>query len=612
MVVYLPHPESGLLLSQPDLCENKQDFFDLYRYNRGKLQRITHCQRYRRAQWMPSGREIIALKTVSGRTRLDVLGLDGTFKKTLWKGQYGELVGHYVVHPTESKIFASVKRGKGQWNIESFDWSKNVWKSIVNAPSNQIDPVLSQNGRSIAYSSDESGVYNIYQKSLDDHSVSLSPVPITNVMTGAFSPAFGPDQSLYYLYYSDRGFDIARISTPKAVNVASLHRDHAPDYDGDHGEGNHHANSLQLDGGLKGDPLFFSKAEDYSPWKTLVPRYWFPVFTVNDTSSQYGAFTSGSDVLGLHGYGLQLTVEPDLEEVFGYFSYSYNNRFNAFLSRSLSYTELDEAHTLFEISSELQLVVNKPWIQYDQQHQLSLGFIYDDQDGFIQHELNDRQKVGNILNLIVGASWQYNNSKQYLQSISRVDGRQVRVVTEHYIDDEDTRYSGEVYSLDWREYFRLGRRAVFATRWVGAWGTDQPEPFTLGGLGSESYSALQSQFNIRDYGLRGYSDGLAQLRGSRMQLINTELRIPLMKHDWSWTLIPFGLQQSSIHFFTDSGAVWDKGESANRFKTGVGMEWVVDMTLFYNVVFKSRLGAATGLDDELGENQLYWQLGTSF
>ena len=104
--------------------------------------------------------------------------------------------------------------------------------------------------------------------------------------------------------------------------------------------------------------------------------------------------------------------------------------------------------------------------------------------------------------------------------------------------------------FDLRRYFKLGRRSTFATRLLlgGSFGRDK-SLFYLGGIDT----------------LRGYS--YEELIGTRMGLVNFELRIPFIDElRFGW---PFSWAIGGIRgiIFADFGTVWSEDEfnSDNRY-----------------------------------------------
>jgi hypothetical protein len=118
-------------------------------------------------------------------------------------------------------------------------------------------------------------------------------------------------------------------------------------------------------------------------------------------------------------------------------------------------------------------------------------------------------------------------------------------------------------------------------------------------------------FGRRDYALRGYEEGLPQLRGRNTQLLSAEWRFPGGRPERGWMVPPVGLMQWSGVLFAETGTAYDSG-IAKKYYSSVGAEFVADLNLFYLVPVKARLGIASGLDDTIGDNRLYLSLGSSF
>ena len=103
--------------------------------------------------------------------------------------------------------------------------------------------------------------------------------------------------------------------------------------------------------------------------------------------------------------------------------------------------------------------------------------------------------LDNFEDHLLGLAWLYNSANVSPLSISPVDGMNLRLVAEDS-DALNSDYSGQVYTLDWRQYIRTGRESVLAIRFLQGWGTDRPRPFELGGEGSND-SAVSILFGSR-------------------------------------------------------------------------------------------------------------------
>ncbi|MFQ6043905.1 MAG: BamA/TamA family outer membrane protein, partial [Candidatus Poribacteria bacterium] len=162
--------------------------------------------------------------------------------------------------------------------------------------------------------------------------------------------------------------------------------------------------------------------------------------------------------------------------------------------------------------------------------------------------------------------------------------------------------------LDSRRYFRLGKRTSFAARMLlgGSFGNDNAV-FYIGGIDT----------------LRGYS--YAELSGTRVGLLNMELRIPFideLRFGWpfAWSIV--GIRGI---LFTDFGTVWSKRDFGpeNRYRalrrTGNKIE-LVDIKNSIGIGLRLKLGffdlnfdvaRQTNLT-ELLETRFHFGLGQEF
>ena len=218
---------------------------------------------------------------------------------------------------------------------------------------------------------------------------------------------------------------------------------------------------------------------------------------------------------------------------------------------------------------------------------------------------------------LLGVAWLYNSSVFNPLSISLNDGMNLRLVAEDS-DLLNSDFSGQIYTLDWRQYIRTGKESVFALRFLQGWGTDEPREFKLGGEGFSDnvvdiflgFNNNEGVFNQRKYALRGYKEGLPQLQGRRAQLFTAEWRFPLQRLEKGFMAPPVGLMQWFATVFAETGSAYH--DSPGTYYSSVGFELIADVNLFYNLTLRTRLGYAHGFDNELGEDRVYLKIGSSF
>ena len=66
--------------------------------------------------------------------------------------------------------------------------------------------------------------------------------------------------------------------------------------------------------------------DNYSPWNSLSPRWWFPSFEFSEQRAQWGLTTAGADALGIHHYFLTASYDTRLDEPAVSLGYGYTDR----------------------------------------------------------------------------------------------------------------------------------------------------------------------------------------------------------------------------------------------------------------------------------------------
>lgn len=600
------HQSAGIVLAQAEVCRNARVHFDLYLVDTesGSKDRITDCGRYHYGAWMPDGKHIIAARLQMGKSSLHKLDLEGNELKTIWQARAGEVLSGLDVSPDGQRLVSAVWRPGTGWNIEELNISSGQWTTLTTTTTIEMQPRYTNEGGTVLFSSDHGGVYNI--RSINRQTKKITT--LTNVIGGAFNPTLdSKNNTLYYTGYHSKGFDIYKL----ALNQKSIPTPAAK------------TGASSIPEKITTQPENVIET-DYAPWATLRPRWWFPHATLDDAGLEVGFMTSGWDLLERHIYQIDLAYDFTNKWPVGSFDYIYDgwyvipklhaSRFNE-IQRS-SNEDFDpirvRRHDLFQFEAIL------PWLRLDRLASLHVTALRDrESDGWVEDKIvEEPEEVDNL----AGAAVVYDSAKNYPRSISRSDGRHIRLVAENSELIEGGDYTGDIYTVDWREYFQLFGEHVLSIRAVEGWGTEQPRPFTLGGsqragtvpayLGS---SVASSPFNQRSYALRGYPTGLSVLEGRRMQMASLEYRLPIFRMQRGITVPPVGLHQMHATVFADTGGTWDNDESKpETYYTGVGVELNTDIVLGYNFLLPLRIGFASGLDDDIGDNQIYLQFGSSF
>ncbi len=587
------HPQAGLLLTQNEYCNRYTIFSDIYRYDESKkkLKRLTSCGRFLFASWFPDGKQIAAVQHDIKHFQLQLLDAEANLKQVLWRAEDGEILGQIDVSPDGNNIVASIwRRGEG-WNVELFDVKKQDWKNITTGASIAANPQYTPDGK-IMFSLEADGVYNLQRY---DPKTGNSE-QLTNLVGGAFqssqASAGGP---VYYAGYSAEGYAIYKLD-----DVSGFSTTPAPD-----------DKRLQL---IDYD-VQSHEQRDYSTLSSVYPRWWFPTAVFTEQRSEVGLTTAGADALGLHNYFITASYDFKLDKPAANISYAYADRL--FISAAkLNSITLNANGELNRITdrSIASAVLAFPQYKIQSQSNLLFSVVYD-------NTTDGKRAVGTVAlqdfeDNLLGMAWLYNSSNINPLSISPVDGMKLRLVAEDS-DLLNSNFSGQIYTLDWRQFIRTGQESVLALRFVQGWGTDRPRPFELGGEGvsADAVSILfgsssQPVFDQRGYALRGYQEGLPQLRGRRMQLLTGEWRFPLQRNERGIMTPPLGLMQWFGTVLVEAGSAYRS--SPGTYYSSVGIEIDADINLFYGAVMRASIGYAHGFDSEIGDDRLYFRIGSSF
>lgn len=595
------HPDAGILLVQPEVCQEYNFYYDLYRIAPGEddADRLTRCGRYIAAAWNPDGNRIAAVRNKLGVSRLDLLAADGTRLRTAWNGTEDEILASLDWLPEGGAVIASIWRD-GRWNLEQFDLDAQTWTPLTDDAHVQAQPQVTADGRYVYYTDDRTGVHNIWRINLQTG----AREQITDVLGGAFSPAYNAaDNKLYYIGYRARGYDLYALTGPRALETIAA--DDAVPARG----------SSPIDSApAQTRDTAVSEPRAYSPWPTLRPRWWQPYSVGGEDALAIGATTGGNDALRLHSYSAGVAWELYSETPAGFLSYVYNNRFGASYSRDLDVYLIDDGDddtvddevALARARDVFNLQYVLPFTRYDYRWQLAFGASRDREHDVERADfvISEPETEDNLL----GAAIVFDNAERYNFSISRSHGRHLRLIHEDG-DALDSDYPGAITTLDWREFVPLGAEHVLALRAVQGRGDEDSKPFQLGG--EAGIFERDNLFNRRDYALRGYSDDLASLEGQHMRLGTVEYRFPISRIERTWMAPPLGLSQLSGAVFYEGGVTWNEGQSPGDYRRSAGIEVMAELAVFYNYGLQLKVGLASGLD-EGGEDRGYLSLGASF
>jgi hypothetical protein len=597
----------GLYFTKIEVVRNTDFYNDIYYYDleRGKEIRLTKNLRARDPAPSPDGSKLVFVTNRLGKTRLATISLLPE-PKSFWPGTRRAARAediHWLTEDSEyqfetpryspdgQKIVVGVRLPDGYKDIWILDSQGNKLEELMHDRAIDGGAVWSADGHSIYFSSDRSGIFNLYVYDLDHKQISQ----VSNVLGGAFMPSITPDGSMIaFANYTSRGFDIHVMGNqPLTRKAMDDYRDPYP--------------LMKYD-----EKTVNAGQSSYNPLPTLAPRLWLP----NSGYSSYsgtlvGLFTFGADAVERHSYTLSALYGPTKQRTWYDFNYLYDGWFPSLKFRALdidmTYSNLLEQKAGFvaqndyvERSRLLDVSLTFPLLKLDRQHALTLGYQRNSVSGLTQVPpwggydgvipAQGRLASGRV-------DYLFNNAQKYGYSISPEDGRSIELGYEQIDNKIGSDFDLKKYSVDWIEYIDLPyqHHELMLRGYAGKSSGDviAQRAFQLGGAGPGDMT-----INIDDNSvfLRGYPAN--KYRGQKVGLATMEYRFPIQNIEWGGGNTPFFFKRVHGAVFAEAGNAWDDAFNRNDVKRSVGAVANMDMTLGYFLPVTVRLGLYKALDDQ--------------
>lgn len=586
----------GLYYTRIERVRNANLYNDIYYYDleRRREIRLTRHLRARDPAPSPDGTTLVFVTSRLGKSRLGTLPL---LHKTITKEQDINWLSEDSANQFETPRFSpdgqKIAVGVGQP-----DGCKDIW--VLDSHGNKLEELMhdraidggavwSADGRSLYFSSDRSGIFNLYAYDLATGEISR----VSNVIGGAFMPSITPDGSeIAFANYSALGYDIHVMeNSPAAWKAAGEYRDPYP------------AMSYA-------DKAVEAEQSPYNPIPTLYPRFWLPYAGYSSYSGTLGGFiTFGSDAVQRHSYIFSALYGPSKTRAWYDLNYRYDGSFPSLRliaqDMDMSYAGLLEQKAGFiarenyvERARVLDASLIFPLFELDRQHDLSLGY--------------RRKIIGGLSPVPPWAGYDgaipaqgvlasgragyfFNNASRYGYSISPEDGRSIEVGYERLGRKIGSDFNLEKYSFDWHEYvdFPFDHHVLLLRAYAGKSAGDviPQRAFQLGGDNPGDLTINVIEQNVY---LRGYP--VNQYRGQKVGLMSAEYRFPVRNLEEGFSNTPFFFKRLHGAVFAEAGNAWDAAYSRSDLKRAVGLEARMDMSLAYSFPVTVRLGIAKALD----------------
>ncbi len=568
-----------------DATNNYKGFYqysDLYRFDleEKRATRLTFGMRAHEPSFSPDSQSIAFVQKQGGDTSLAVIDQDGKNLQVLYT-QAGARISRPEFISNEKIAFS--ERLNGQEELLLLDLETKSARPVLRSYNPIQFPKMTSQG--LLFVSEQSGVPNLYLSNTNMDQAT----PITNTVTLAMAGEIDPHRNeLYYGQMQSDGVKIVKSEIPKTPPS------HLPEL-------KEVSSSLWSSPPSWAEPSveFHEETFEYSPWRHLIPRYWFPFIYFVPGGAGFEFSTGASDPLAIHKYGLSGGVDSLTEKFSGALSYTYS------YGRTKTLLLLSDNHVYY-YGLDLSL----------QSTSATLGFLTpvgkDDTNWSMGFSVQYRQTdaiTTYITRVGPGLSFLYSDIKAPRGSqISPVKGKSLEATYTNYLPEWGNRRT----TVTATHYFSslFPKNHVLFSRAHYVYAPKNPSQF----IGVDySVGEISNRTSSDTFLMRGYLTG--QFHGHEIANLNLEYRFPLFSLYRGFGTKPFFFHKAHLAVIADGVTL--NGESFSkengytttqlgRIFTGVGTEFKADVTLGYHLPVQFSLGLYYGLDREaMGEPLSY-------
>jgi Tol biopolymer transport system component len=590
-------------------------------------QTLTRDARVEHPDVAPDGERIATIQNGGGSTRIVILRMATDEVQPVTEFATGVHWAFPRFSPDGARIAASRIAEDGTYDVLVLDSNGQQVVRLTNDAAIDQAPAWSPDGRWIVFSSDRSGIPNLYAADVSDPA-RISLRQITNVLTGAFHPDISPDgRWIYFTGYGADGFSIERMPFDP-----STWRDPAPV-------------RLERQAALSaGTPTVVADAvvQSYSPLPSMLPKYWSPAGgEINDIGTFLGASSSGRDLVGRHSWGAFAAIDVEGSGRWvGSLGYDWAGLGNPILSIDAD-RDWDRLGSLRAPDSTIRVAIEREDVlsgfatlirrRWRSTATLSLGVEREWTRAFIlgtpRYRFTD-ERAG--LWNVVGRTT-YANLRTPAYAISREDGVAIALEARSTFESEEEEEPRDYTEFELFSAGYLGldlggfAHHVLAARFSALIREgDGARPSSIGGEsgGAASFLGYNVGSGSRLLPLRGFDRGV--LIGTNAWTATIEYRLPIALIGRRPTLSPVFIDRISASAFMDAGdatcsdAVADIFTSCARAAAtstpllSLGAEFVLDIG--FAGVFPARLraGLAAPVRGPEDSPRFYLVLGPSF
>jgi hypothetical protein len=475
---------------------------------------------------------------------------------------------HLSVSPDGRRLAMSCWTAGGYWDIYLYDVQSGEFRPLMVDQWQDLWPCWSDDGQKIWFSSDRSGIWNIWEYDLSSRAMTNK----TNAVGGAFEPVYLCGDSVLFLNLSSKGYDLAK--TPLSGHYPVCQRDQ-------------HA---ETGGGDSGYQMTDRQVKDYKPIRSMLPVLWFPTAVADEKSAYLGAVFWGWDDLMLNSYMMSMVPAIDNDRLYYSLYYTDNSRWLgcSLVASNMPYpfrVTVDGHDTTFwQREQEQKITLTLPFTRTVFQLRTYLSYSH---VRLSPLNFNGEPRPfwdGDLGEITMGIL--YSDTRQHGYSISPEGGRKVMAEASFYRKCLGSDVSQSVLLMQWSEYLALplAHQVMMLQPRMGIYQYD--------GIGIFDKTDL--------FDLRGESQ--QDTWGRRRVAATAEYRFPIWRVQKGRSTWPIFFDNLSGSVFYEAGSAAQDWRSLREMNPAqsAGLELNNDWRVFYALPLRITLGIAKNITPQNG------------
>lgn len=618
-------PDGNLYYTSTAPSARRYYFGDLHRLTRGGIaprgiegavERLTVGRRTRDPDVSPDGRRIVYVTNQAGTTTLRIAEIDASGALSNERALVPSAAYEQAFTPRFSPDGRRVAYGTwtrgGYRDIRVVDVQTGQYFSLFHDRAVDQQPSWSPDGRTLYFTSDRTGVANVYAFELASRRLQQ----VTNVLTGAFMPEpSGDGTTLYYVGYTSRGYDLFALPVDRDRFLPAIpYVDRRPSP-------------------RPRPPASLWPVRPYRPATTLRPRAFAMEYGPGTFGQTLALSTASTDATGVHSVAAALALDGERGVSSASVDYAYD-RLPTTLRLSVSHRAAprqdyrfgEEDQRFVELTTGVTTGISTPLARAFDHQELSLSYSAHHVDATLPvgtradpYALRTSNPYRGTLSL-VHLGYSYSNTTRTLYSPGNQRGLAVGIGADYagLATGSETSFASLVGRV--RGYLPLARASQQVLALAVSGGISGGEYSRRGTYYSGGFvdgpvlDAFRDGLSASAFVLRGYAP--SQFVGSRYLLGNAEYRAPLWFADRGLSTLPVFLRSLSGVLFVDYGGAFsalDPDHPLDSLQLGLGGELWLELTFGYFSTGNIRLGYARGTDSSaLSDGHKYLVVSSGF